>query len=105
MERIMRSQAMGDARAMEYMRGRKILEVNPSHEILRGIKVGGRFVGRCSLGEGRFLGRSAPRAGVGFGGRRREQALFLLWSLSIAFCHNHRREGAASGLFLRGLGN
>nr|QBB20010.1 heat shock protein hsp90-C2 [Ettlia sp. YC001] len=39
MERIMRSQAMGDNRAMEYMRGRKILEVNPNHEIVRGIKV------------------------------------------------------------------
>jgi heat shock protein beta len=39
MERIMRSQAMGDSRAMEYMKGRKILEVNPEHEIVRGIKV------------------------------------------------------------------
>jgi heat shock protein beta len=33
---------MGDARAMEYMRGRKILEVNPDHDIVRGIKVRGR---------------------------------------------------------------
>lgn len=40
MERIMRSQAMGDSRAMDYMRGRKILEINPQHEIVRGIKVG-----------------------------------------------------------------
>lgn len=40
MERIMRSQAMGDSRAMEYMKGRKILEINPQHEIVRGIKVG-----------------------------------------------------------------
>jgi hypothetical protein len=39
MERIMRSQAMGDSRAMEYMKGRKILEINPEHEIVRGIKV------------------------------------------------------------------
>ncbi|KIZ04859.1 Heat shock protein 83 [Monoraphidium neglectum] len=39
MERIMKTQAMGDARAMEYMRGRKILEVNPDHDIVRGIKV------------------------------------------------------------------
>jgi HSP90 family molecular chaperone len=43
MERIMRSQAMGDSRAMDYMKGRKILEVNPEHEIVRGIKV--RLVG------------------------------------------------------------
>lgn len=40
MERIMRSQAMGDSRAMEYMKGRKILEINPQHEVVRGIKVG-----------------------------------------------------------------
>jgi heat shock protein beta len=40
MERIMRSQAMGDSRAMDYMKGRKILEINPQHEIVRGIKVG-----------------------------------------------------------------
>jgi heat shock protein beta len=39
MERIMRSQAMGDSRAMDYMKGRKILEINPQHEIVRGIKV------------------------------------------------------------------
>ncbi|KAI8472066.1 MAG: heat shock protein 90C [Monoraphidium minutum] len=39
MERIMKTQAMGDARAMEYMRGRKILEINPDHDILRGIKL------------------------------------------------------------------
>ncbi|GLI58754.1 hypothetical protein VaNZ11_000511 [Volvox africanus] len=38
MERIMRSQAMGDARAMEYMRGRKIMEINPKHDIISGIK-------------------------------------------------------------------
>lgn len=39
MERIMKSQAMGDNRAMEYMRGRKILEINPDHDIVQGIKV------------------------------------------------------------------
>ncbi|GLC45068.1 Heat shock protein 90-5, chloroplastic [Pleodorina starrii] len=38
MERIMRSQALGDARAMEYMRGRKIMEINPKHDIIAGIK-------------------------------------------------------------------
>lgn len=38
MERIMRSQALGDARAMEYMRGRKIMEINPKHDIISGIK-------------------------------------------------------------------
>ncbi len=32
------SQAMGDARAMEYMKGRKIMEINPKHEIITGIK-------------------------------------------------------------------
>jgi heat shock protein 90kDa beta len=38
MERIMRSQAMGDPRAMEYMRGRKILEVNPRSDIVLGVQ-------------------------------------------------------------------
>jgi heat shock protein 90kDa beta len=31
-------QALGDPRAMEYMRGRKILEINPEHEIVGGIR-------------------------------------------------------------------
>ena len=39
MERIMKTQAMGDARAMEYLRGRKILEITPEHDVVRGIKV------------------------------------------------------------------
>eukprot|EP00798_Chlamydomonas_sp_ICE-L_P023848 gene23848-9404_t len=38
MERIMRTQAMGDARSMDYMKGRKIFEINPQHDIIRGIK-------------------------------------------------------------------
>ncbi|KAL6747087.1 heat shock protein 90C [Haematococcus lacustris] len=45
MERIMRTQAMGDPRSMEYMKascpsvqGRKILEVNPDHNLVQGIK-------------------------------------------------------------------
>ncbi|KAG2453711.1 hypothetical protein HYH02_001923 [Chlamydomonas schloesseri] len=38
MERIMRSQALGDARAMDYMKGRKIMEINPKHDIITGIK-------------------------------------------------------------------
>merc|ERR1712070_180655 len=36
MEKIMRAQAMGDNRAMEYMRGKKILEINPNHQIIKG---------------------------------------------------------------------
>eukprot|EP00195_Chlamydomonas_chlamydogama_P008026 CAMPEP_0202897914 /NCGR_PEP_ID=MMETSP1392-20130828/6552_1 /ASSEMBLY_ACC=CAM_ASM_000868 /TAXON_ID=225041 /ORGANISM="Chlamydomonas chlamydogama, Strain SAG 11-48b" /LENGTH=777 /DNA_ID=CAMNT_0049583681 /DNA_START=134 /DNA_END=2467 /DNA_ORIENTATION=- len=38
MERIMRTQAMGDARSLEYMKGRKILEINPEHDIIKGLK-------------------------------------------------------------------
>lgn len=49
MERIMRSQAMGDSRAMDYMRGRKILEINPQHEIVRGIKVGNTHWSVCRI--------------------------------------------------------
>ena len=51
MERIMRSQALGDARAMEYMKGRKIMEINPNHDIIAGIKtllkVGRERTGCC----------------------------------------------------------
>merc|ERR1712060_692246 len=35
MERIMKSQAMGDTRSMEYMRGKKIMEVNPESAIIK----------------------------------------------------------------------
>jgi heat shock protein beta len=38
MEKIMRSQTMGDARAMEYMKGKKILEINPNHSIIRELR-------------------------------------------------------------------
>lgn len=31
-------QAMGDARAAEYMRGRRIMEVNPQHPIIQSLK-------------------------------------------------------------------
>jgi heat shock protein beta len=34
MERIMKAQTMGDNRAMEYMRGRRTLEVNPDHPVI-----------------------------------------------------------------------
>ncbi len=35
MEKIMRSQALGDARGAEMMRGRRIMEINPDHPIVR----------------------------------------------------------------------
>ena len=38
MEKIMRAQAMGDNRAMEYMKGKKILEINPNHPIIKTLK-------------------------------------------------------------------
>merc|ERR1712188_353080 len=34
MERIMKSQAMGDTRAMDYMKGRKILEISPTSPVI-----------------------------------------------------------------------
>jgi len=34
MEKIMRAQTMGDARAMEYMKGKKVMEINPAHPII-----------------------------------------------------------------------
>ena len=38
MERIMKTQAMGDNRAMEYMRGKRTLEVNPDHPIIETVR-------------------------------------------------------------------
>ncbi|KFM24018.1 Heat shock protein 83-1 [Auxenochlorella protothecoides] len=38
MERIARAQAMGDAQQAEYMRGRRILEINPNHPIIQSLK-------------------------------------------------------------------
>ena len=38
MEMIMRAKTMGDARAMEYMKGKKIMEVNPNNAIIRDLK-------------------------------------------------------------------
>lgn len=37
MERIMKAQAMGDSRAMEFMKGQKILEINPSSGVVRNV--------------------------------------------------------------------
>lgn len=37
MERIMRAQAMGDARAAEYMRGRRSMEINPDHPVIKSL--------------------------------------------------------------------
>jgi len=38
MERIMKAQAMGDARAMEYMRGKRIMEINPESAVMQQLK-------------------------------------------------------------------
>jgi heat shock protein beta len=38
MERIMRAQALGDARAAEYMRGKRVMEINPDHPIIANLK-------------------------------------------------------------------
>lgn len=37
MERIMKTQTMGDSRAMEYMKGKKIMEINPEHPMVKGL--------------------------------------------------------------------
>merc|ERR1712146_63985 len=37
MERIMKAQAGADARAYEYMRGRRSLELNPRHRLIRAL--------------------------------------------------------------------
>jgi hypothetical protein len=33
MQRIMKSQPMGDNRAMDYMKGEKIMEINPDNSV------------------------------------------------------------------------
>merc|ERR1712142_441238 len=38
MERIMSSQAMGDSKNLEYMKGRKIMEINPDAPIVQMLK-------------------------------------------------------------------
>ncbi|KAI8100324.1 hypothetical protein M9435_006808 [Picochlorum sp. BPE23] len=37
MERIMKAQALGDSQAAEYMKGRRILEINPKHSIIKNL--------------------------------------------------------------------
>jgi heat shock protein beta len=36
-ERVMKAQALGDAGAAEYMKGKKTLELNPAHPVVRGL--------------------------------------------------------------------
>jgi heat shock protein beta len=38
MERIMKTQAFGDSKTMDYMKGRKIMEINAEHDVIRGLK-------------------------------------------------------------------
>ncbi|XP_068325991.1 heat shock protein 90-5, chloroplastic [Pyrus communis] len=38
MERLMKAQALGDTASLEFMRGRRILEINPDHPIVKDLK-------------------------------------------------------------------
>jgi len=38
MERIMRNQPMQDSRAAEYMRGKKVMEINPEHPLIKSLR-------------------------------------------------------------------
>jgi len=40
MERIMRAQTLGDARAAEYMKGRRVMEINPDHPVIKALADG-----------------------------------------------------------------
>lgn len=39
MERLMRAQTLGDTSSLEFMRGRRILEINPDHPIVKDLNV------------------------------------------------------------------
>ncbi|MBA0633597.1 hypothetical protein Godav_029998, partial [Gossypium davidsonii] len=39
MERLMKVQALGDTASLEFMRGRRILEINPNHPIIKVLNV------------------------------------------------------------------
>ncbi len=40
MYRIMKAQTLGDTSHMDFMRGQRILEINPNHPIVQDLKVG-----------------------------------------------------------------
>ncbi|CAN6356289.1 unnamed protein product [Urochloa humidicola] len=39
MERLMRAQSMGDTSSLDFMRSRKVFEINPEHEIIKSLNV------------------------------------------------------------------
>ncbi|KXG23570.1 heat shock protein 90-6, mitochondrial [Sorghum bicolor] len=39
MERLMRAQSMGDTSSLDFMRSRKVFEINPEHEIIKALNV------------------------------------------------------------------
>ncbi|KAL5723986.1 hypothetical protein ACHQM5_007309 [Ranunculus cassubicifolius] len=39
MERIMKAQSLGDPTSLDYMRGRRVFEINPDHQIIRNLNV------------------------------------------------------------------
>ncbi|KAF9669619.1 hypothetical protein SADUNF_Sadunf14G0126200 [Salix dunnii] len=41
MERLMKSQTVGDMSSLEFMRGRRVFEINPEHEIIKNLTVQG----------------------------------------------------------------
>ena len=38
MERLMKSQPMHDSKAVEYMKGKKIMEINPKHPLIKTLR-------------------------------------------------------------------
>ena len=39
LNRLMRAQTLGDTASLEFMRGRRILEINPEHPIIKDLNV------------------------------------------------------------------
>lgn len=45
--RLMKAQTLGDTSSLEFMRGRRILEVNPDHPIIKDLNVSTSYSIQC----------------------------------------------------------
>jgi heat shock protein beta len=48
MERLMKAQSTGDTISLDYMKGRRVFEINPDHSIIKNINVKSPFIITCT---------------------------------------------------------